>query len=275
MPSRKTARRAERADKQRLYLSAVQCAEAEVEFVSATFRRLRGRQATRLREDFCGTGAVACEWASRRPENRAVGLDIDGATLDWGKRYILSRLKPAPARRVTFLRRNVLRPGREGSRMDAVLAMNFSWQIFKTRRALLEYFRSVRRSMVKDGVFFLDICGGWESCREQKDTRRIAGGGGGFTYIWDQARFDPITGDLLCHIHFRFPDGSSVRKAFTYDWRLWTIPEVRDVLADAGFESSGVYWEGDDDKGGGNGVFTREEKAEQCPSFVAYIVAAK
>jgi hypothetical protein len=34
-----------------------------------------------------------------------------------------------------------------------------------------------------------------------------------------------------------------------------------------------VYWEGDDDDGGGNGVFTPVKRAENCPSFIAYIVA--
>ena len=36
-------------------------------------------------------------------------------------------------------------------------AMNFSWWVFLTRRELLAYFRAVRRSLVRDGVFFLDM----------------------------------------------------------------------------------------------------------------------
>jgi hypothetical protein len=96
-----------------------------------------------------------------------------------------------------------------------------------------------------------------------------------FTYIWDQARYSPVTGEMLCHIHFKFPDGSKLKKAFSYDWRLWTLPEVREMLTDAGFERVTVYWEGTDEDGEGNGVFTPEEKGEADAGWIAYIVAEK
>ena len=62
--------------------------------------------------------------------------------------------------------------------------------------------------------------------------------------IWDQKAYNPINGDMLCHIHFSFPDGSKIKKAFTYDWRLWTLPEIRELLLEAGFQRATVYWEG-------------------------------
>ncbi|MBL9032932.1 MAG: methyltransferase domain-containing protein [Phycisphaerae bacterium] len=261
-----------------LYQRAVQCVQAEVDFVDATFRALRGRPPRRMREDFCGTAATCAEWVRRGPRREALGVDLDGETLDWGRAHNLGRLTPARARRVELRRRDVRAPGPGADRMDAILAMNFSYWVFKTRSALRGYFRSVRRSLGREGVFFMDIYGGWESMKPQRERRPIGGGGRrgrGFIYWWEQESFDPITHRLVCHISFSLPGRWRIRRAFTYDWRLWTIPEVREVLAEAGFSRSSVYWEGDDGKGGGNGEFTLAQTAEADPCVLAYIVAER
>lgn len=273
--ARRRATLAAAADRHVLYQKSVQEPSAEVDFVEAQFRRRRRRRAARLREDFCGTAAVCCAWVQRRRGNVAVGLDLDAATLAWGREHNVARLSPEQQSRLTLMRRDVRRPGRATGRMDAVLAMNFSWWVFKTRPELLRYFRSVRRSLVRDGMLFLDIYGGWESMKEHRDRRVVGGNHRGFTYIWDQDRFDPVTNHLLAHITFRLRDGSRLSRAFTYDWRLWTIPETREVLADAGFRRTTVFWEGEDRRGEGNGVFTPSESGESGPSYIAYIVAEK
>ena len=73
-----------------------------------------------------------------------------------------------------------------------------------------------------------------------------------------------------------FPDGTKLRKAFTYDWRLWTIPEIRECLADAGFRRSHVYWEGTDHATGeGDGTFRRTTVGEACGGWIAYIAAER
>ncbi len=46
--------------------------------------------------------------------------------------------------------------------------------------------------------------------------------------------------ETLCHIDFKFEDGSVQKRAFSYDWRLWILPEIREVLAEAGFRRSTV-----------------------------------
>ena len=53
---------ADKADKHVLYEDAVQCVEAEIDFVDDTFKKLRNRSARSLREDFCGTNNSSCEW---------------------------------------------------------------------------------------------------------------------------------------------------------------------------------------------------------------------
>lgn len=260
------------ADRHRLYQAAVQGPEAEVEFVANTFRRLRGRPARRLREDFCGTALTASEWVKTHRDNTAVGLDLHGPTLAWGKRNNIAPLPADAQSRITLLQRNVLTPGREGANADAILAMNFSYWIFKTRTLMRQYFLGVHRSLVRDGVFFLDIYGGYEAGKVQEERRRIAGG---FTYVWDQAAYDPNTADYRCNIHFEFKRGPAMLNAFVYEWRLWTLAEVRELLAEAGFQNTTVYWEGDNKRGGGNGIFKPKAVGVPDAAFICYITAEK
>jgi hypothetical protein len=67
-----------------------------------------------------------------------------------------------------------------------------------------------------------------------------------------------------------------MRRAFSYDWRLWSIPELRDLLAEIGFSETEVYWEGTDRKTNEpNGVYRKVLSAPDDPAWVAYIVAYK
>jgi hypothetical protein len=259
------------ADKHVLYELAVQNPDAELHFVSTRYRKIRGRDLRVIREDFCGTGNSSCAWVRRHRENVAYGLDLHGPTLAWGRRNHVAPLTPDQASRVHLLRRNVLTPGDDVSHAQVVLAMNFSYWIFSTRESLRAYFQTVFRTMSSDGVFFLDHYGGWESVQVRTDRKRCKG----FTYLWEQASFNPITHDATCRIHFEFRDGTALRNAFKYSWRLWTIPEIRELLFEAGFKSVDVFWEGDDDKGGGNGVFRLTKNPEPCPAHISFIVAAK
>lgn len=262
------------ADLHELYQLSVQNVEAEIDFVDATYTRLRGKPAQTLREDFCGTAATACEWVRRRATNRGIGVDLDAPTLDWGRERNIRTLPGDGPSRVTLLQKDVRKPGAKGSGVDVVLAMNFSYWIFKTRDELRGYFESVRRTLGDDGIFFLDFYGGSDTMIEQEETRRI---NRHFTYIWDQHSYNPITGDMVCKIHFTFPDGTEMRDAFTYEWRLWTLPEVRELLVEAGFEDVAVWWEGTDpeDETDGNGEYEPTLTGEADPAFICYIVAQK
>jgi hypothetical protein len=93
--------------------------------------------------------------------------------------------------------------------------------------------------------------------------------------VWDQHSFDPVTARYHCYIHFRFPDGSKLRRAFSYDWRLWTLPELRELLAEAGFARSVVYWQGEDEDGEPNGEFSIVTRGEADPAWIAYVAATK
>jgi SAM-dependent methyltransferase len=269
------------ADRHELYQLSVQNVEAEIDFVDATYKALRGRHAVRLREDFCGTGNTSCEWVRRRSSNLAFGLDIDQPTLDWGQEHNLPRLTPAQRKRVSLMNRNVLTPG-DAVGMDCVLAMNFSYWLFKTRDQMRGYFQAVRDSLADGGVFFLDHYGGSETMTEMVEKRDIEPGKGRkFVYEWDQASYNPITGDMTCRIHFRFPDRTRMKNAFEYHWRLWTLPEIRELLSETGFSKVTVYWEGDElDKKGeptgeGSGEFSPSETGSADPAYISYITAER
>ncbi len=153
--------------------------------------------------------------------------------------------------------------------VDSVLAMNFSYYLFRTREEMVKYYRHVRASLAADGMFIMDAYGGSDAFSEMEEKRKVDG----FTYIWDQNSYNPITGDVVNHIHYRFPDGTEMRKAFTYDWRLWTLPEIQELLNEAGFRNVTVYWEGTDEDGEGNDEFDPTTEGDACPGWIAYVVA--
>jgi hypothetical protein len=136
---------------------------------------------------------------------------------------------------------------------------------------MLEYFARVREALKDDGIFFLDAFGGYESMEEMKEKTKYDD----FTYVWEQKHYYPVTGEMECHIHFKFPDKSKLKKAFSYTWRLWTLPEILELLTEAGFKNPTVYWEGTDEDGEGDGVFTPEARGEADAGWIAYIVAEK
>lgn len=279
MPKRRKSKKksaptmAQQADRHLLYEHSVQCAESEIDFVLDTFKKLRGQPARLLREDFCGTANVCCEWVRRHRENRAIGVDLDPEVLYWGRENNLSKLKSTQRARVMLLERDVLTVNTDP--VDVVSAMNFSYWLLKERKVLLRYFRRVRKALKDDGVFFLDCYGGYDSHREIEEEREIDDGDKGFTYIWDQADFDPVTHSVICHIHFAFPDDSYMEQAFSYDWRLWTLPEVQDLLTDAGFTKVTVYWQGWDKDGEADGDFKPVTKGVADAGWIAYLTAEK
>ena len=67
---------ASQADRHALYEQAVQDPQRDVNLFSRIYRRLRGHDALRMREDFCGTAALCHAWAESMPERTAIGVDL-------------------------------------------------------------------------------------------------------------------------------------------------------------------------------------------------------
>ena len=266
--SRFTART---ADRHVLYQISVQAPEVDARIYSRWFANYTGRELRVLREDFCGTAVLACHHVLRHPDNRAIGVDLDGPTLAWGREHNVDKLlNDEQKQRLLLLQKNVLEV--RSPKADAILALNFSYSVFQTRALLGAYVKNCFASLKPGGMLFADAWGGPDVIKQKTDKSRK----GGFTYEWEQVRYDPISHHIDCAIHFSFPDGTRMKNAFVYDWRLWTLAELRELFVDAGFQDVHVLWEGTDHKtGGGNGVFKRKEVGDMDEAWISIVVGRK
>ena len=256
-------------DRYEYYHRAVQSPEADCQFISDAYNEIRGKRPRLLREDFCGAFALCCEWVRRHKDNRAVGLDLDPEPIAYGRTHYLPKLKPAQRARLSQIKGSVLTARLKP--VDVEIAFNFSYFLFKSRPMLKRYFKNAYRGLRKDGLFILDAFGGSDTQGANEERSKI----GSFYYYWDQTGFEPIRNEALFHIHFKRKGERKREKVFTYDWRIWTLPEIRETLLEAGFRRTHVYWEGTTRKGQGDGKFKRTETGEECQGWVAYLVAEK
>ena len=75
----------------------------------------------------------------------------------------------------------------------------------------------------RGGVFVMDLYGGSSSERPLIHRRRMPGG---YVYRWEQGAFDALTRRTRASISFVVGRGAArrlIRRAFSYDWRLWTV----------------------------------------------------
>lgn len=267
---------AERADKFALYQRSVQSPDVDIAFFDAEFRKLRGRPPLALREDFCGTARFSLEWCKTDPKRTALGVDLDWPTLAWGRANNLEQADPEVAARVTLAQADVRDTTLPQS--DLIVAMNFSYCVFKTREDLRGYFAAAHANLREGGVVALEVYGGTEAIVALTDERPLKNG---LTYIWEQEKFNPIDHMTLCHISWRFKDGSELLRAFTYDWRLWTLPELGELLREAGFADVKFYFERveaedeDDDYMTGTGEFIQQTEIENQEAFLCYVLGLK
>ena len=258
------------ADRHELYQLSVQSPEEDCNFFARVYKNLRKKDARHFREDFCGTALNSSQWIRRNAANTSEGFDIDPDPVGWGIERNFAPLGEKAKRGMLHLK-DVREPS--AKRPDLRTATNFSYWCFHERAELLEYFTSACRDLKRDGVFILDIYGGPDAMKEMIEERDIDEG---FTYVWDQDVYHPATGRYKAYIHFQFEDGTEYKRAFKYDWRLWGLPEVIDLLREAGFKNVETYWEGTAEDGeSGNGIYRRSRLGENCEAWVTYIVAER
>lgn len=256
-------------DKYWYYRNSVQSPENDVQFFQRVYKELRGQnsEAQTFREDFCGTFALSCEWAKLAPNYVAYGVDLDAEPIAYGKAHYLTELNSEQQSRVHILNKNVL--DKRLPKTDLIAALNFSYFIFKTRKEIKNYFANALKHLNKKGVFLIDCFGGKQCYLPNEEITEHPT----FNYHWDQESYNPITSEALFHIHFKPKGQKLMRNVFTYDWRLWSIAELRELLLEAGFKHTFVYWEGTSKNGQGNGEFTQTEQGDDCEAWIAYIAA--
>lgn len=253
-------------DKYFYYHTSVQSPEIDVQFFDKIYKELRGKEAESLREDFCGTFSISCEWIKLGENKKSIGVDLDEEPIEYGKKNYLSKLTPSQQERMLILNENVM--AKANPQADIVSASNFSYYIFKKREELLEYFRAANKGVKEGGIFLVDCFGGTAATEPVEEETESDG----FSYFWDQDSFDPVTNFAQFYIHFQLDGEEKREKVFSYDWRMWSIPEIREIMLEAGFSDTAVMWEGTDENGEGDGKFKKVQTGEHCESWVAYII---
>jgi hypothetical protein len=255
----------------KLYEESVQCPDWHVKHFPRFHEWLTGNKPYRLREDFCGTATISCEWVKKSPKHLAVGLDLDAQCLSYAKSENISKLTLAQQKQISLVKKNVLQPTRE--KYDMVAACNFSFFTFHDRKTLLHYAKAVRKSLKPKGTFFMEMAGGEGMLEEIEEPKSFSiKGYGRYKYVWEQYQYDPITGISDYAIHYRLPNGRWIKNAFDYHWRLWGIREVREILIEAGFKKTQVFWEACDRDGQGTGEFVPMQHGDHAHAWIAYVV---
>lgn len=223
-----------------------------------------------LAEDFCGTAALSRAWVRAISGSRAFAADIDPAPL-----------KRAAAPNVRVFRADVLTSAPLAKlRADVLFVGNFSIGEIHDRATLVRYLARSRRRLRRGGVFVCDIYGGESAFRLGATQREhILARDSRVKYTWEQREADPFTACVTNALHFRVFRGSELvqelRDAFVYHWRLWTIPELRDAMHEAGFDQIDVYAQLPDAEDSEGNVYASpvENPVELGPSFIVCVAA--
>lgn len=215
-----------------LYELCAQAPEMEARFLVA----VHGRGPVVLGEDFAGPGAVARAWLALSPDHRAVIADRDPEPLDHARTR--AEASGSIASRLELICDDVMGVG---ARADVIAAFNFAMCELHTRAQLVSYLRHTVYRLNANGIFAADLYGGRDCMALGTTEKRIRTRAGDVRYTWEQREADPATGRVVNAMHFRTPDGRDLRDAFTYDWRLWSTPELRDAMREAGFRSTEVH----------------------------------
>ena len=259
----------ERFDKYLYYKQSVQSPEEDIKFFSKVYRSVYKKNPRLFREDFCGTFLIGCHWVKAHRENKAIVVDKSREPLDYGRKHHFARMSLREQARLRVVNKNISSPSLP--KAEIISVSNFSYFALRERKTLFRYFKNVRRQLMEEGLFIIDAFGG-AACEEANEESVSHGG---FNYYWDQENFNPITNHSRFHIHFKRRGEQKRERVFSYDWRMWSLPELRDVLADAGFSKTHVYLEFDSKKKGEAGIFKKARLAEPHDTWLAYLVSLK
>lgn len=216
-----------------------------------------------LGEDFSAAGAISRAWIDLHPDNRAVCVDHDPAPLER-----LRRRASDPAR--LLIRRADVRAVRD--KVNVLAVLNFSICEFHHRDDLVDYLRHARRRLGPADPLVIDIYAGTDALVTGESDVELRDG---VRYVWEQRAANPLTGRVVNAMHFFPQDDPPLQDAFVYDWRLWSVPELRDALLEAGFHALDIYTElaAAEDQDGSLYPLPVTDPADLDDNFVAYIAA--
>ncbi|HAI13996.1 MAG TPA: hypothetical protein DCM28_19990 [Phycisphaerales bacterium] len=260
-----------------LYQAAVQHPLSEAFFLARAYEENNDfKQAKILREDFCGSAAVSLGWVLTDPQRHAIAIDLDRPTIDYARQQIDAQ-PDNTADNVTLICDDVCRVcPPQVSAADIIASLNFSTLIFHSEETLLAYFQRTLNNLAPGGIFVMDLFGGDSAKQIGMQTRELEIDAiGTVTYHWEQRSYDPLTQRIDCRIHFTLPDGSTLDDAFVYDWRLWGIPQLMNLLRQAGFEHRQIWSDTLDEHGQPQGYYQPVSQIDAQHEWVIYLIAQK
>ncbi|MFI4916274.1 MAG: hypothetical protein ACIAS6_07210 [Phycisphaerales bacterium JB060] len=222
---------------QDLYEICVQSPEHVVDLL----RAVHGDEPTLLGEDFAGSGAVSRVWVAQSDAHHACCVDHDAEAL-------------ARCDGVERIQTRVGDVKNESASVEALWVGNFSIGYHHDRPSLVAYLKHVCARLAPGGVFVCDTYGG-ETAFITGEVHRFhllpanlspdGKGGWRVRYTWEQREANPLTGMVTDALHFRIERAGVIHAeypdAFIYHWRLWSVPELRDAMIEAGFARTAVY----------------------------------
>lgn len=236
-------------DRHALYECCVQRPDVTVRLLADQ----HGGQPLSLAEDFCGTAAICREWVRSHPARTATAIDADPAVLGIARERLAS--VDGATDRVRLINASLGDAGevRAFERpFDVVYAGNFSIGELRDRPSLMRYLRSARKRLTEGGILACDTYGGRNAFAAGMLVRTIVADRAPgepervIRYAYEQVVADPISGMVENHLHFELIENgersASLRSAFIYRWRLWSVPELRDAMLEAGFAKTQVTW---------------------------------
>ncbi|KAJ3044228.1 hypothetical protein HDV00_002906 [Rhizophlyctis rosea] len=235
---------AEQIDVHTCYQEAVQLPQAEVENLVNMYGEAQRdfgqadelgqyKKPTLLREDFCGTAILCRAFCKSHVEREAVGVDLDESVIKYAREVTLA--EGPESERVRVVHGNVLSTPMElkVSKVDIIAGLNYGCFYFKKRADLVKYLTNSRMGLREGGVLIVDVFGG---ARVTGSVGRLVRREfGKFSYFFEQKPFEVMTNTARVHLHFRFEDGSWLKDAFEYDFRAYTIIEIKEAMLEAGF----------------------------------------
>ena len=123
---------------------------------------------------FCASALISAEWVKDNINNTSLSIDLDKRMISAAKKTAATLLNE------NQLSRMKIRYGDsskyKGSKVDCILATNFSYFVFKDRQRLIKYFSNAYNQIEKRGLFMLDAFGGYEAHQllEERTKHKIS-----------------------------------------------------------------------------------------------------
>jgi hypothetical protein len=232
------------------YEACVQSPRHVVAFLRGLYLGAHGDDPVSLGEDFAGTAAVARRWCRDLSDirGRARCADLDPETLACARARIAS---DGLAHAIELVHEDCLTSAAIEP-CDMLFVGNFSIGYARARPDLLRYLTRARERLARarhgfgGGIFVCDTYGGPGAFRIGGIERtHPSARGDAIRYAWRHEAADPRTALVHNSISFRVERNGEViaelPHAFEYHWRLWSLPELRDALLDAGFTRVAVH----------------------------------